>query len=245
MNNNPIGLNDPLGDVVKYEHETDVTTKELRHMKREIRQMRRNSDSFNKMYKDMRKSKDMFVFKASGSVDGGNTAKPWDQGQDGVTTMSVNVRMGRDKRIETLAHETGHGWRIAQKLDEEPHLLDIPNMPGVLGTKQDWKAYNKNNDFVRGQNLLNSTTAREQSEVGAMHIGNIVVSELKASGNDSYVNLSTQPTYFGPTAIPGISLLGNPTYSPGYKDYKIKVSEDYYNTRIDIHKEHNVNPIKE
>lgn len=81
--------------------------------------MRRNSESFNKMYRDMKRSNDKFVYNASATVAGGNTAKPWDKGQSRVTTMHVNVRMSSDKLIQTTAHETGHGWRIAQKLDVE------------------------------------------------------------------------------------------------------------------------------
>jgi RHS repeat-associated protein len=242
MNDNPISVTDPLGDVVRYEREKEagVTRKELRELKREIRQMRRNSESFNKMYKDMKRSDKTFVYKASATVAGGHTAKPWDQGQDGVTTMSINVRMSHDKVVGTTAHETGHGWRIAHKLDVEPAQSDLP----TIGVTTNLAEYTKQVDFVRGQNILTSTISREQAEVGAMHIGNIVTSELRSSGNSGYSGLQYETSYAGPMAVPGLSISGNPTYNLGYTDYSNKLPLSYYNNKIDIHSDHGVSPIR-
>lgn len=141
-------------------------------------------------------------------------------------------------------HETGHGWRIAQKLDVQPLLLDEPAMPGILGTPQDLANYNQQNDHVKGQNTLTTTQAREQAEVGAMHIGNIVTSELRSSGNSRYSNLQYETSYFGPTAVPAISIFGNPTYRLNYKDYLNKLPLSYYNNKINIYSEHGVTPIE-
>ncbi|WEK34866.1 MAG: DUF6443 domain-containing protein [Candidatus Pseudobacter hemicellulosilyticus] len=251
MNNNPISLTDPLGDIIEYERERnkndkklDVSRRELRQFRRDIRDMRRNSASFNKMYKDMQRSSQKFVYKASSTQEGGNTAKPWDPDQNGVTTIKVNVRMSQNKVIQTTAHETGHGWRIAQGLDVQPEYQSLPSMPGIQGTDKDMAAYNRKRDWVVGENNIVRTEARKKGELGAMHISNIVMSELERSGNRKYENPIMETTYFGPAAVPAKSLFNNPTYEITQKDY-INISPlTYYNQTIDIHHEHGVKPIQ-
>jgi RHS repeat-associated protein len=76
MNDNPISLTDPLGDVVDYERGEGVSRKEFRQFKREIKQMRRNSETFNKVYKEFKRDKNaIYKYVATNTTSGGATEK--------------------------------------------------------------------------------------------------------------------------------------------------------------------------
>jgi RHS repeat-associated protein len=235
MDGNPVLRPDPLGDKVRYERGEGVTREQHREFKREIRQMRRDSDSFGKMHKDLRKDKSTFVYKSESKSVSSSGALGKTEQKDGKTYMSVNVNSSAEgsksaTQISGIAHETGHGWRQLQGLDGPE--------PTLTGT--DRASMNSYIDAFAQHH--------ESSERGATHIENIVKSELMRSGNSSYDGISLRSEY-SPGFKSVMSFDANMQMQKTLKVTTYNVLEpprdaNYYNRTIDIHQEHGVQPIE-
>jgi len=114
MNNNPISITDPLGDVVDYERGEGVTKKQFRQFKREIRQMRRNSESFAKIFKGFKNDSKVFKYVATNTSSGGETTKSSNGYNMNISIHGKDPNQGGDEKLSTIgqiAHETGHAFR--------------------------------------------------------------------------------------------------------------------------------------
>ncbi|MDX2304500.1 MAG: RHS repeat-associated core domain-containing protein [Microscillaceae bacterium] len=238
--NNPVSYSDFLGDIVKKERGEDVSKEDHRRMKQAIRYLRKNSESFNKMYKDMNNSDQLFVYKSINKPGGDHfTDKPWET-EDGSTVMNINVIEEGDL-LKPTAHESGHGWRILQGLDTETNLIENPEFPGLQDASK-YENYLKQMDRVDAENQKRSVDDRKKAEVGAMHIENIVISEVNRKTGS---NIPMDEKYpFGIELFPSLTPRGIPSYKPIIVPYDNKYSLDYYKRVIDIHKEHDRKPIQ-
>lgn len=176
MDGNPILRPDPLGDKVRYERGDDVSRQQHREFKREIRQMRRSSESFGKMHRDLRKDRATFVYKSESKSVSSSGAYGKTEQKDGKTYMRVNINSDAEgstsaTQISGIAHETGHGWRQQQGLE-----LPEPTLTG--GDRASM------NTFIDA-----FAKTHETNERGASHIENIVKSELIRSGRHTVVFL--------------------------------------------------------
>lgn len=110
MNNNPISVIGPLGDVVEYERGEGVTKKEFRQFKRQIRQMRRNSESFGKIFEGFKNDSRVFKYVANNTSSGGETTKT-DKGYNmNISIHGKDPNQGGNEKnstISQIAHETG------------------------------------------------------------------------------------------------------------------------------------------
>ena len=91
---------------------------------------------------------------------------------------------------------------------------------------------------MSGQNQKNTVEAREKAELGAMHIQNLTLSELKRK--NPLLKVEIQSTYHGVGVISATTPSGDPTYNVTYKDYQSKYPLEYYNHKHDLYKELNL-----
>ncbi|MBT1685805.1 DUF6443 domain-containing protein [Dawidia soli] len=235
MDGNPILRPDPLGDKVRYERGDGVTREQHREFKREIRQMRKNSDSFGKMHKDLRKDRATFVYKSESNNVSTSGAYGNTEQKDGKTYMRVNVNSDAEgsqsaTQISGIAHETGHGWRQQQGLE-----LPEPTITGA-----DRASMNSYIDAF--------AQTHETNERGASHIENIVKSELMRSGNAAYGGISLRSEYSpGFKSVMKFDVNGQMQKTLRVTTYdvlELPRDANYYNQKIDIHQEHGVHPIE-
>lgn len=235
MNNNPVSFTDPLGDIVDYERGQGVTGKDFRQFKREIRQMRRNSESFAKMYRAFKKDKTAtYKYVATNTSSGGATEKT-DYGYD--LKISVHGKDPNQKgdekmsRIGQVAHETGHAWRKKNNLDPP-----VPNRPTLSTELGDGQNIDKSNEYVKA--MVSNNQIRE---LGAAHIENIVLSELKKSGSSFFFGLDLRSTMMlatHETTFVNFKMV----LVPSFQDYNTlqppRTRNYYMDTKFNIYKEH-------
>lgn len=236
MENNPILNVDPLGDIVKHERGEGVTRKEFRQMKREIRQMRHNSETFNKVYREFEKSEKVYTYKAENHSNGAATERT-DNGYSisiGVHYVDQNQKDLYSSQVATIAHESGHAWRKTHGLDPqmpEDLALNMFDPPDVAQSKIE----------SNSRAIVKYDVA---SEGGASHIENVIVGELKRSQSSLFDNLNLRSVYPG---IAQLSSTPNPynrfrpivTAVPGNLNTLAPPRDRafYLNTKVDIYKE--------
>jgi len=192
--------------------------------------MRKNSETFAAMYKDLDQRKEIFTYNTTKKT-GGDSRDPY------VMNIGLNYTGNSDyneedtyehAQMSLIAHETAHKFRDQYGLD--------PPFPKSINQGIDAKDYsNWNNYFIQFQK------AHETSERGALHIENIVRSELTRSGKFGTMQIHQ---YYSPgfyikseldkemgikkTAflIHYYDLFDNGKYSKEYYDRKIKIYEE-------------------
>jgi RHS repeat-associated protein len=125
MGDNPISGIDVLGDLVGYQKEEGVSKKEFRQFKRHIRLLRRNSETFNKMFKEFKNNKNAtYNFIARNGSEGGGSKKNSSGGYDigvgihGDYSKALGGKRGLfETQLSMIAHETAHAWRKTHNLD--------------------------------------------------------------------------------------------------------------------------------
>ena len=239
--NNPVLIIDPYGDKVKIEKGEGVTPKQHNRMKASILISRIFSKSFRKMYNDLDDDEDHTFVIWSQTKGNSECQKIWEVGK-GRVEIYMNVRFQLFKEVP---HELGHAWRMLNGIDQKPNVVELPSWPAY-----DWKEpkkirdlkisnWQKEYDKAFGDNIKNTSETREKAELGAMHIQNIVVSELKRK--IPFLKIEIQTVYgIGPGAEPATSIHGNPTYNKVLVEYKSKYELDYYNKNLNLNKEHNL-----
>jgi hypothetical protein len=138
----------------------------------------------------------------------------------------------RLSRIEQVAHESGHTWRKKHNLD--PVAPTPPTF--TIGQKNVTETLN---NYTK--ELVQSSRTRE---LGAVHIANIVLSELMNSGSNNFNGLNLQATYWGLANITIDVSKGKMLDIPSEEDYNTlqepRTREYYLNTKFDIYKEHGI-----
>jgi len=159
VGNSPLIFVDPDGERIKFAK--NLSKSEKRTYKSELKCLRKGSPTFKKMYRDLKKSKDVYTY---GKTDefGGDNYDPE------TKTVAVNFK-GNPQGFDlttVIAHETGHAFRDLKKLDplksQNPYSEDSPES----------FAYNKNVELYY--------------EYEALNIENIVRSELGLELREEY-----------------------------------------------------------
>ncbi len=229
MDNSPVIFSDPNGDKVKFKRDKEnVSRKEFREAKKSIKQdLRKNSASFNEMYTTMKKDKSKTVTynikmsEAGGDKISGETSEE----ANGNINIDLNIvgSPHQNQVLKTISHETGHGYRYQQRLQAKP-----PSMPGtyLLGNRS---------SQISKEYIEKYVEYKQKEEVLAMHIENIVVSELKNSGNEKFKEMTYRSSYLGMPVIKiktSFSLTGpKKLYNIGFETHDVMVdgrSEKYY-----------------
>lgn len=193
MDGNPIRYNDPGGDKVKIKKGKDITGKEFRELKKQMKkELRQNSKSFNEMFSALKDDKSVTVFvtingakSSTGEDDAGfsATTSPNENGKDIDMVLNLGGLGDPNQQLKTLAHEFGHAYRIFNG-----DVGSIPKAPkeytGLPSSSPAVKKYIE--EYVQ---------IRVHEELVAVHMENIVVSELKKSGHSQYANLSYTTSY--------------------------------------------------
>jgi RHS repeat-associated protein len=250
MDNNPIWFNDVKGDRVKIEREEGISNKEFRQFKRDIRHLRRNSETYNAMYTDLQNDKETYTFRLVKELPGGGgsydkTTRTLEF-QSGISTTYDCDSKVEHTRLGILAHETGHAWRHLHNLDPQNPTINtaIVNEPPrkltSLRSTEEYPSAQFSDYLVREAEYTRTV------ETEAMHIENIVRSELKKG---KYSDMSLRQFYLnGKTTKLVTSNFGNVRFDMDSVDYDVLVAprtrEYYETTDHDLYKEFKVEPIK-
>lgn len=229
--NNPLLLIDPLGDKVKYSKDENVSKKEFRQMKHRIRELRRNSETFSTMFDELKNSKEVFTYNLTNET--GGDAKDKHIINIGLKFTGNTEANGTESydhaQYGLIAHETAHKFR-------EINNLDIAFPSKLAGQDLFANDYSEANAYKE-----QFQKAHEQSEKGAMHIENIVRSEMTRAGKFGTFIINQ---YYAPIFIlvrnydknKGLRLtLQMGEYYDLFADGQY--SKEYYNRKIDIYEE--------
>ena len=235
MDNNPILLNDPLGDKIKYGKEDDVKGRDFRQMKRDIRQLKRHSDTFKAMFKYLDKREEVYTYTATNTTEG--NARDEFSIKIGVN-FSYNTPLNSPEKLRfaqlgMIAHETGHKFRELYGLDPERPVLD--ERKSLIE-----KNYSRMNKFYS-----DFVTYHQITEEGAMHIENIVRGELQRAHKYNKIEIHQ---YYAPSFT-----LEKEFTSKGFKYSAVlgeaynlfqggKYSKEYYKNKINIYEELGIVP---
>jgi hypothetical protein len=186
------------------------------------------------MYKDLDSRKETFTYLVTNETDG-DASDPYVMrigkkhtfnSADNSKEPYLHAQMGM------IAHETGHKFRNLYGLD--------PSFPTKIGGKIGDDDYSSLSEYnVQFQN------AHETSEKGALHIENIVRSELKRSGK--FGSVQVKQFY-----SPGFTIKTEFDINKGVKrtlnmihNYDLfdngKYNREYYENEINIYKELGIN----
>jgi len=225
MINNPIRFSDILGDKVDLKKEKDVSNKDFRKMKKNIKELRKNSESFEVMYNDLESRNETYTFLTS-NESGGDAQNPLEI-KIGTKFKQNCVKNEKESQkfaqMGLIAHETGHKFLETNGI--VPAHADIEGMNGI-----DKLGKVKQVEYAKHHKL---------SETSAMHIENIVRSEI--SKNPKYKDIKVQQFY-----APGFSVIlldpktGSTFLNPNgeYDVFKeLGIKKEYYDEKRDIKKE--------
>ena len=227
--NNPILLTDHLGDKVKFAKEDGVSPKDFRQMKRNIRDLKNNSQTFNAIFKDLKKRKETYTYMAT-NEQGGNSSDP------NVMKIGVNYDGNNDydkpesklhAQLGLIAHETGHKFRQLYGLDP-PKPED-----GAYSKALNDKDVNAINDYVKGYVEFHT-----ESEAGALHIENIIRSEMRIKYPSIQIRQYYEPQFKVAVRIDrsfGVVFSIEMKVEPLDLFQFLNISPDYYNQKIDVY----------
>ena len=212
VNNNPISLYDPNG--MEIEWDPEMSRSDKRAIKKQIRFLRKNSETFNEMWKSLKASTHTHFIKAGVGQDAVGSEPT--EGYEGKATGSV-VTLDPRSTIQgippemVIAHEIGHSWRFDQGLESE--RSSDPNL-----SPEDEKIAHDVHNIKRDI----------QKEYETSHIENIIRAEVEASTGKDYgvrkkygdmpdFNASNTTTIFGIKRLDytKITIVGVPGTVPG------------------------------
>jgi len=248
MDNNPIFNYDRNGKKVIKEKTVGVTNKEFRKFKQVIRQMRRASESFNKMYKELDESEEIYKLTAAPNFKPGAAGEyiPKDKTGDGTNHILIDIK--NKEYISIIGHEVGHAFRQKFGLDFAPKKIELPTRPSFVLTynKQEKEQYEKdvekyNSEFlnISDKNLIIHSDFKREFELAALHIENIVISELKTSKN--FNGLEFHSVYPEMEQYTLQLINGKLRPKPCLTNVMSKFPESYYCNKLDIYKENGIN----
>lgn len=249
MDNSPVLYNDILGDDVIKGKGEGVTNKQFREYKRSIRQLRRNSETFNAMYKDFKNDKNKtYVFEATNSNNGGETRE-----ENGEVIMRYGINTPPIEESEyvnmitTIAHEAGHAWRDnLNNLD-----IEFPTQPNAEYRENSFK-YSDSYILAYNQWVRETAKVHESTEREASHIENIVISELMNTEKKKFKSLTLRtgyyPSYHAVLYIDDDKKIRYKLEIRFSEHYNLlntpRDSEYYLKNKHNIHEENNVKPIE-
>jgi hypothetical protein len=186
MSNNPILLNDALGNIVSYKKDEDVSRKEYKAAKKEFKELRKNSETFNGMYKAAQKSKETYTIDIHNKEYKDENGKIQTGGDYEPSTKTINITRqvapedmqygtsdnAKLSRLIINSHEFGHLER--DRLGLDPPELEAPQH--LQGESS--QAFFARSDAFK----VAATTRRAAVEKGASQIENTVRGELINSG---------------------------------------------------------------
>jgi RHS repeat-associated protein len=236
--NNPIRITDPTGKDLVFQNYKDakkeaeargenLTRKEFRQMRREVKQaiknLEKHSSTAKTIINDLREDNNhTHVIKVSNSSKASNISTS-DENGNSVVSFALNGKLTlfpNDKEINlmiTAAHEFGHSWRGVQGLDYMPKKPQRPSDSKLLSNYfKQTEAYRRELDKLSSEYEFHGT-----------HIENMVRSELQKNYNS---NINLRQTYESGNDTPPL--------------YDIKKVNYNYNQIHDIYKYYNVKPLK-
>ena len=149
--------------------------------------------------------------------------------------------------ISIIGHEVGHAFRQKFGLDVAPKKIELPTRPSFVLTfnKQEKEQYEKdiqkyNTEFlnISDKNLINSSDFKKGFELAALHIENIVISELKTS--KKFNGLEFHSEYINMEQYKLQLINGKLRPKPCLTNVKSNFSESYYRNKLDIYTENGI-----
>ncbi|MFT3683043.1 MAG: hypothetical protein QM791_22475 [Ferruginibacter sp.] len=260
--NNPLLFTDLNGDKVKLEN-AGVTKREFRKAKREIRKLRRNSEAFNNMYKDLDADDAVHTFRITKGQGGGedhsnpniyNLGFNWKDADDDLKNPMLN-------RMSHYAHEFGHAWRKFHDLDQKtPDKFNAEQQyffaPGLFPKKEDIEAAKQKSEAAEERNRKGSndyniklTEVKNSWEYGASHIQNIVLSELQRTNKKVFSSIALRNSYDNAAEAVHMMIAGKLyiKFSDGTGTINLLTAphdKDFYKNKVDIYEDHKVTPTR-
>ncbi|HMQ70783.1 MAG TPA: RHS repeat-associated core domain-containing protein, partial [Ignavibacteria bacterium] len=168
--NNPIRLLDPNGMIIVYDE--DINKEDRKAFKTLINYLRRNSNTFKRAWKDLKKSEHTHTIHSGDPdnfhVDSKNN-EYLAEGNSSDIYLNPTENNANVPQEAAVAHEIGHAWRIDQGLEPEYHPGDFSNEGFVYTLKH-----------------------KQYREFEATHFENIVRSELGLDLRETYGQLPDQ-----------------------------------------------------
>lgn len=157
--NSPLLFLDPDGEKIVFSK--NLSRAEKKEYKAHLKNLRQGSPTFNKMYRELKKSKDIYTYDITDECNG-------DYYDPEKKTVYVNLN-GNDLGISVdlvIAHETAHEWRDKNGLDIKKS--ETPFIPNSV------------EDFVFAKKSEFST------EFEATHIENVIRAEMGVELREEY-----------------------------------------------------------
>jgi RHS repeat-associated protein len=263
MNNSPIWLIDPNGMEAKesnitFEKGNGTSDKDLKTLKRQVLFLRVFSSNYRRMYRDMRRSGECYVFRTTSDKNNVNYLDVNNPENESGSNI-INIHIGSNSIWEIrkdIAHETGHAWTTLKGFTPWYETFQPPKMPVpevYVGPDEDkrkeideknknaWEEYYKSYDEFYAKILKQSEVNSRTKELDAMHIQDIVMSDIgrfpffrKKNGTKPELDYSG-----GTILVQTLSIHGNPSYEIRIGVYKSERKAEYYDKKRNIYEEFN------
>jgi len=173
--NNPIRLIDPDGMRIEY---ADMSKKDKRGIKKHIRKLKRNSRTFRKAWRDLKKSDHTHTIHSTSPddnhVETENGAISAEGNSSDIYVNPKENNIGVPQEV-AIAHEVGHAWRLDQGLE-----------PVSVGRKE--------GELVTVRGMVGAMKRSQYREFEATHFENVVRAELGLSLREQYGEISDNHT---------------------------------------------------
>ena len=167
---------------MRIEYSDDISKEDKKALKQELRYLRKNSETFRQVWKDLKKSKHIHTIH---SIDSDRMAVDAKDGKFLSTGNSSDIYLNPNRKdedlplVSSIAHEFGHSWRIDQGLEPELEPGNTSNAGFIYSLKHGQYREFEGTHF---ENVIRSELGMKLRETYGQkvdnHVGNVIISGI-------------------------------------------------------------------